>query len=150
MIPFVRAVDIETITLPNAAGVFKPGARAGEKLERACMTFATKHCAPLPSGTRALDEAQIRTLLPQIPGWKLGPAGADHPRRLERRFEYSDFRAAIGFLNRLAVIAEVEQHHPDLQVRYNKVDVALWTHSIEGVSENDFILAAKLDVVGVG
>ena len=114
------------------------------------MTFATKHCAPLPSGTRALDEGQIRTLLAEIPRWKLGPAGADHPRRLERRFEYNDFRAAMAFLNRVAMIADAEQHHPDLQVRYNKVDVAIWTHSIGGLSENDFILAAKLDTVAVG
>jgi 4a-hydroxytetrahydrobiopterin dehydratase len=114
------------------------------------MTFATKHCAPLPAGTRALDEPQIRTLLDEMPRWTLGSAGVDHPRRLERLFEYSDFRGAMSFLNRLAMIAEAEQHHPDFRLRYNKVDVAIWTHSIGGVSENDFILAAKLDAVELG
>jgi len=65
--------------------------------------------------------------------------------RLRRRFEHEDFKQAMVFVNALANLAESENHHPDFCVHYNRVDVTLWTHAINGLSENDFILAAKVD-----
>lgn len=102
-----------------------------------------QHCVPLEQGTPALSETRIAALLPQVPGWKaeLSPAN----RTLEREFNFPDFLGAIAFINRLAAVAEEEQHHPDFTVHYNRVVVSSWTHTVGGLSENDFILAAKLD-----
>jgi 4a-hydroxytetrahydrobiopterin dehydratase len=75
------------------------------------------------------------------PGWRVS---ADD-RKLEKRFVFGDFKTAMGFVNKLATLAEEEQHHPDFAVHYSIVDVTLYTHAIEGLSDNDFILAAKID-----
>lgn len=66
-------------------------------------------------------------------------------KKIKRRFNFKDFREAMDFVNRLAEIAEAEGHHPDLHIYYNKVTVVLTTHAIKGLSENDFILAAKAE-----
>lgn len=103
-----------------------------------------KRCAPCPPGTPPLDEATIRLLLGEVPRWSL----RDEPgqeAKISRRFEFADFVAAMAFVGKIASIAEEEQHHPDFCVHYSRVDVTLWTHSVRGLSENDFILAAKLD-----
>ena len=76
-----------------------------------------------------------------VPLWSL----AEGDTRLERRFEFKDFLQAMEFVNRVAGIAEAEGHHPDIAIHWNKVDLVLWTHSIGGLHENDFIVAAKID-----
>jgi len=73
--------------------------------------------------------------------------GKDAGARITKQLVFKDFVSAMAFLDKLAVIAEAEGHHPDFCVHYNKVDVTLWTHSVGGLSENDFILAAKIDAV---
>ncbi len=87
-----------------------------------------------------LTSQEVHALAPQVPAWRV----ADD-RKLERRFEFDDFVTAMAFLNRMAELAEAEAHHPDFSVRYSIVDVTLWTHAIGGLSQNDFILAAKID-----
>lgn len=104
------------------------------------MSLAEKRCrVPLPKGTPALARAAANALAPEVSQWKV--AGD----RLTRTFTFADFSAAMTFVNALATLAEAENHHPDFTVRYNKVDVSTWTHDVNGLSENDFILAAKLD-----
>src|SRR5262249_920001 len=71
-------------------------------------------------------------------GWE------ERDRRLHRRFTFRDFVTAMRFVNRMAEVAESEGHHPDFTVHYRQVDVEIWTHAIGGISENDFILAAKI------
>jgi 4a-hydroxytetrahydrobiopterin dehydratase len=78
-------------------------------------------------------------MLDQVPGWDLRES------TLTRRFKLRDFSAAMAFVNRVAGLAEAEGHHPDFAVHYSTVDVTIWTHAVGGLSENDFILAAKLD-----
>lgn len=80
-------------------------------------------------------------MLAAVPDWKLEENGT----RLTRRFEFEDFRKAMEFVNRVADVAEEQQHHPDIAIHWNKVDLMLWTHKIGGLHENDFILAAKVD-----
>ena len=99
----------------------------------------TKHCKPCDRRTPKLDQATIATLAPQVPGWTI--AG----ERLERRLVFAGFLDAIRFVNRMADLAEAEDHHPDFCVHYRQVDVTLWTHAVGGLSENDFILAAKIN-----
>jgi 4a-hydroxytetrahydrobiopterin dehydratase len=105
--------------------------------------LAEKHCVPCEGGTPPLDDGTVRLLLGEVKGW----ARRDEAKgaRITKQFKFKDFVAAMAFVDKMAVIAEAEQHHPDFCVHYNLVDVTLWTHSVGGLSENDFILAAKVD-----
>jgi 4a-hydroxytetrahydrobiopterin dehydratase len=103
------------------------------------MILKDQHCVELEKGTPALDEARIAALMPQLSGWTADAPAAGGKLTLRKRYEFADF------VNKLAAVAEGEQHHPDFSVHYNKVEVSSWTHTVGGLSENDFILAAKLD-----
>jgi len=105
------------------------------------MALRDRHCVPCRRGDAALSDAAATRLAQEVPRWRI------EDKQLRRRFEFADFAAAMGFLNQLAAVAEAEGHHPDFAVHYNRVDVAIWTHAIGGLSENDFILAAKLDAL---
>jgi 4a-hydroxytetrahydrobiopterin dehydratase len=104
-----------------------------------------KHCVPCEGGTLPLDDAAAEALLGKIVGWRraLEPSGA----RITKQLRFDDFVAAIAFVDKMAVLAEAEGHHPDFCVHYDKVDITLWTHAAAGLTENDFILAAKLDAL---
>ena len=111
-----------------------------------------KHCVPCEGGIPALDEATSKLLLDEVAGWALRPQGqqpqqADQPTRITKRFEFADFLGAMAFVDKMAALAEREGHHPDFCVHYSRVDVTLWTHAARGLSENDFILASKLDAI---
>ena len=97
-----------------------------------------KRCRPCEGDIDKLNESQRKLLLPEVPGWGLDG------EFLTRRFELEDFKGAMKFLNRVADVAETEGHHPDFSVHYNRVDFRLQTHAVRGLSENDFILAAKI------
>ncbi len=105
------------------------------------MDLTQKKCVPCEVGTAPLAEAEIQELLPQVDkAWKVIDS-----KKLEREFVFKDFQEAMGFVNEVAKIAEEEGHHPDLHIFYNKIKIELWTHASNGLSENDFILAAKID-----
>jgi len=104
------------------------------------MDLTAKKCIPCEGGVAKLTDEQMLPFCAQLPDWKVSAS-----RKLERRFEFPDFLTAMAFINRMATLAEAEAHHPDFAVQYSIVDVAVWTHSIGGLSENDFILAAKID-----
>ena len=104
--------------------------------------LAQKKCVPCEGGVPKLEPDRVAELLPKLDGWNV--VG----ERLNRHFRFKDFRAAMAFANAIAEIAEQEGHHPDFTVRdWNVVDVSIWTHAIGGLSENDFILAAKIDQI---
>jgi 4a-hydroxytetrahydrobiopterin dehydratase len=105
------------------------------------MDLVQKRCVPCEGGVPKLDPDAQRPLLAQVPAWR---AEGD---KLLRTFRFANFREAMAFLERVADLAEGEGHHPDFCVHYNKVDMSLWTHAIGGLSENDFILAAKIDAL---
>jgi 4a-hydroxytetrahydrobiopterin dehydratase len=113
------------------------------------MSLAQKHCVPCEGGTPALDAATADKLLGEVKGWARHEEGSgkDAGARISKRLQFKDFVAAMAFIDKLAVIAEAEGHHPDFCVHYNRVDVTLWTHSVGGLSENDFILASKIDAL---
>jgi 4a-hydroxytetrahydrobiopterin dehydratase len=100
-----------------------------------------KRCVPCEGGIPKLNEEGVELFLKQVQGWE---ARED---RLYKTFQFKDFMEAMGFLNRMAEVAEAEGHHPDFYVHYNRVDITLWTHAAEGLTENDFILAAKIDTL---
>jgi 4a-hydroxytetrahydrobiopterin dehydratase len=105
-----------------------------------------KKCVPCEGGVDKLEEGQVCMLMSAIPGW------TSSEDKLHRSLTFKDFIEAMAFVNRMAEVAEAEGHHPDFTVhQWNKVDVTLWTHAINGLSENDFILAAKInDLLPVG
>jgi 4a-hydroxytetrahydrobiopterin dehydratase len=110
-----------------------------------------KHCVPCEGPTPPLDDATTTKLLGQLVGWRRVEAdGPQAGARIVKQHRFKDFVAAIAFIDKMAVIAEAEGHHPDFCVHYNQVDVTLWTHAVGGLSENDFILAAKIDALGGG
>jgi 4a-hydroxytetrahydrobiopterin dehydratase len=93
----------------------------------------------------ALTADEIAALLPQLDGWSV-----EGDKKLTKSYTFPDFVQALAFLNRAGAVAEEEGHHPDLLLTWGKVGVELTTHAIGGLSENDFILAAKLDNVRQG
>ena len=105
------------------------------------MDLTQKKCKPCEGGMKPLSPEAARTLGGQVPKWKLRK---DEPR-LWREYTFKDFMRAVKFVNKVAELAEAEGHHPDVHIHYNKVKLVLWTHDLGGLSENDFILAAKID-----
>jgi 4a-hydroxytetrahydrobiopterin dehydratase len=102
--------------------------------------LSAKRCQPCEKGTPPLQGEDLDRLLGQLQGWSLADG-----KRLEKEYRFPDFRQALAFVDRLGEVAEQEGHHPDIYLTWGKVRVTLSTHSIGGLSENDFILAAKAD-----
>jgi len=106
--------------------------------------LAGRKCKPCEGGTPPLTRAKALELLEQLsPAWKL----TSDAQALRREFAFRDFYRTMSFVNALAHIANIEDHHPDLEVGYNYCRVTFTTHAIRGLSENDFILAAKVDLI---
>lgn len=109
------------------------------------MTDLTqKHCVPCEGGTPPLPDSEEEKLHKETPSWLLLREG-NH--KLRKQFTFKDFLEAIAFVNKIAPIAESEGHHPDIYIFYNKVQLDLFTHAVGGLSENDFIMAAKIDAI---
>jgi len=105
------------------------------------MSLLDKKCVPCEGGVPKLNLEEAEQLRQEIPTWQL------KEEKLYKSFKFKTFMDSIGFVNRMAEVAEAENHHPNFGVDYNKVNVTIWTHAVGGLSENDFILAAKLDGV---
>jgi 4a-hydroxytetrahydrobiopterin dehydratase len=97
----------------------------------------------MPAGTKALDSAQLRLLLADVPGWALEPDG----RKIAKTYEFSNFHETMEFVNALAWVVHKQDHHPDLEVSYKRCRVVFWTHTVGGLSENDFVCAARIDAL---
>jgi 4a-hydroxytetrahydrobiopterin dehydratase len=108
--------------------------------------LAKKRCVSCEIGAAPLVPEQVQGLLPSVPDWELSP----DRKRIRREWRVRDFMAALEFFQRIAEIAEKEDHHPDLHlVGYRNATIEIWTHAVAGLTENDFILAAKIDRVPV-
>jgi 4a-hydroxytetrahydrobiopterin dehydratase len=106
--------------------------------------LAKKKCVVCEKkGMPALDRAHSEAFLTQIPGWML----SDDAKKISREFTFKDFIGSMDFINAVADIAEAEGHHPDIYIFYNKVRLDLYTHAVDGLSENDFIVAAKINEI---
>lgn len=103
--------------------------------------LSKKNCKPCEEKTGALSHAQSENLKEKIDEWSL-----IEDTHIEKTLKFKDFKEALAFVNKIGVIAETEGHHPDIKIHnWNKVTLTLSTHSIGGLSENDFILASKID-----
>ena len=107
------------------------------------MDLAEKRCVPCRGGVPPLAQEQIDNLLPQVPGWAVVER-----HHLTRTYTFPDFVSALAFVNRAGEIAEQEGHHPDIYLSWGKVEIRIWTHKINGLTESDFILAAKIGRAG--
>ena len=108
--------------------------------------LARKKCVPCEGGVPPLTREQVEHWLPRAPGWALSEDG----RRIRRAWVARNFMAGIEFFNKIAALAEEQGHHPDLRLEgYRQVTVELTTHAVGGLTENDFIMAAKINEVPV-
>ena len=108
------------------------------------MDLTQRHCVPCEGGISPFDAAYAAEWLRNIQGWRL-VAGS---KKIQKDFIFRNFKEVIGFVNNVAEIADKENHHPDLFIHsYKKLRITLSTHAIGGLSENDFILAAKIDKI---
>ena len=109
-------------------------------------TLATKRCVPCEGGVEKYSRHQAEEQLAQLSGWILNEDGT----KILKRWQAKDFVAAIEFFRRVADLAEGEGHHPDLHLEsYRNVTIEIYTHAVGGLSENDFILAAKIDALPI-
>lgn len=104
--------------------------------------LADKSCVPCRGGVPPLTEAEIRPLHVQVPDWKV----VDN-HHLARDYPFVDFKSALKFVDSIGAMAEEQGHHPDIYLAWGRVGVEVWTHKIAGLTESDFIFAAKVDEI---
>ena len=107
--------------------------------------LASRNCIPCRGGVPRMDAAAVDDYLGKVEGW-----GHREHRSISRTFAFPDFAGALDFANRVGAVAEAEGHHPDLLVAWGRVEVTIWTHKVDGLTESDFILAAKIDRLPAG
>lgn len=104
------------------------------------MDLISKKCIPCEKGQDPFDAETIHVYLLDTPGWEV-----IDDMKIKRKFKFTTFVDSMSFVNKVADLAEVEGHHPDMHIFYNEVTLELSTHAIKGLTENDFILAAKIN-----
>jgi 4a-hydroxytetrahydrobiopterin dehydratase len=105
--------------------------------------LADRQCVPCRAGAVPLTGDQIAPLTGQIDDWDVVDG-----HHLRKSFSFSNFREALGFVNAVGDVAEAQNHHPDLELGWGRAAVSIWTHKIDGLTESDFVLAAKIDRIG--
>lgn len=102
------------------------------------------HCVPCEGGTKPMDKKEIETYLTLLKTpWEV----SSDKKSIKKQFKFKDFKEAMGFVNKVADVAEEQGHHPDIYVYYNKVEIMLTTHAVKGLSVNDFIIASKIEIL---
>lgn len=102
--------------------------------------LADKKCVPCTGNVPSLSATELSTLQHNVPEWNVV-----NQHHLHRAFRFPDFKQALAFVNRVGEVAENEGHHPDILLTWGKAEITLWTHKIDGLTESDFIMAAKID-----
>jgi 4a-hydroxytetrahydrobiopterin dehydratase len=103
-------------------------------------SLAAKSCVPCRGGVPPLKGKELDDFHRQVPEWQVV-----NEHHLTRRFKFPDFKQALAFVNRVGEVAEEQGHHPDMLLAWGKAEITLWTHKIDGLTESDFIMAAKID-----
>ena len=105
-------------------------------------SLAAKTCVPCRGGVPPLKGNELESFRKQVPDWQVVD---EH--HIVRNFKFPDFKQALDFVNRIGAVAEEQGHHPDILLSWGKVEVTLWTHKVSGLTESDFIMAAKIDLL---
>jgi 4a-hydroxytetrahydrobiopterin dehydratase len=108
--------------------------------EELMTDLAERQCVPCRGGVPPMKGDEIETLAAQVPGWQVV-----NEHHLSRNYQFSNFRETLDFVNRIGALAEEQGHHPDICFGWGKAEVSIWTHKIDGLTESDFILAARID-----
>ena len=111
-------------------------------------TLTNQTCIPCSGKVPPASDAEIAELKPQIPEWEI--VSVDGVPQLQRVYNFRNFETALAFTNKVGELAEAEQHHPALLTEWGKVTVTWWTHALNGLHRNDFIMAAKTDDASYG
>jgi len=104
------------------------------------MELHEKSCVPCRGGVPPMTPDEVSKMLAEVDGWE-----APRHRRLSKAYKFPDFRTALSFVDRVGAMAEEQNHHPDLHLSWGRVGVEVWTHKIDGLTESDFVFAAKCD-----
>jgi 4a-hydroxytetrahydrobiopterin dehydratase len=104
------------------------------------VELASRECVPCRGGVPPLGGHEIQDFIKELDGWEV--VREHHLRKL---YKFKDFREALEFVNRVGELAEEQGHHPDILLAWGRVEITIWTHKIDGLTESDFILAAKID-----
>ena len=104
--------------------------------------LASKTCVPCRGGVPPLKGAELHGFSHQLPNWNV-----IDEHHITRKFTFPDFQQALDFVNRVGAVAEEQGHHPDILLTWGKVEITLWTHAVNGLTESDFIMAAKIDQI---
>jgi 4a-hydroxytetrahydrobiopterin dehydratase len=102
--------------------------------------LAERQCVPCRGGVPPMKGEQISEMSSQLPDWQVV-----NEHHLQRNYRFQDFRQSLAFVNRVGELAEEQGHHPDICFGWGKADITIWTHKIDGLTESDFVLAAKID-----
>lgn len=105
------------------------------------MDLIKKKCVPCEAGTPPLKPDEVQKYLSELKT----PWEVLENIKIKKKFNFGDFKETMDFVNKVAEVAETESHHPDIYIFYSKVTIELWTHAIGGLSENDFIIASKIE-----
>lgn len=106
------------------------------------MSLAEKSCVPCRGGVPPLTREEFEPMLKELRGWEI-----KNDERLLKSYKFNDFKSSLKLANEIGELAERENHHPDLLVRWGELGIELWTHAAGGLTESDFILAAKIDKI---
>ena len=104
--------------------------------------LAERQCVPCRGGVPPMKGDEITEISSQLPDWQVV-----NEHHLQRNYRFKDFRESLDFVNRVSELAEEQGHHPDICFGWGKADITIWTHKIDGLTESDFVLAAKIDKV---
>ncbi len=108
------------------------------------MDLTNKKCEPCEGGAKPFGSEEIETYMTYLKTpWEV----SEDLKKIERKFKFKNFREAMKFVNKVAGLAESEGHHPDIFISYSRVTITSWTHSVGGLSVNDFILASKIELI---
>ena len=102
--------------------------------------LAERQCVPCRGGVPPMKGEQINEMSSQLPDWQVV-----NEHHLQRNYRFKDFGESLDFVNRVGELAEEQGHHPDICFGWGKADITIWTHKIDGLTESDFVLAAKID-----
>ena len=105
--------------------------------------LADRECVPCRGGVPGLSREEVEALLPQLRGWT-----AEGVHHISKEYRFPDFAEALAFVNQVGAIAEEQNHHPDLEFTWGRARIEIRTHAIDGLTESDFVLAAKIDRLG--
>ena len=104
--------------------------------------LASKQCVPCRGGVPPLAGKELTALSQQLPDWRVVDG-----HHITKAFKFPDFRQALAFVNKVGNVAEEQGHHPDIYLTYGEVRLQIWTHKIKGLTESDFVLAAKVNEI---